>query len=163
MLKARPNITVTCDVGDEHADFLEQRLRDAWTLAGPSPATVSLAVVDAQTMTRLHEQYLGEPGPTDVLTFELEHDAAGRVTEGEIVVCLAVAVEQAALRGHPVGHELLLYAIHGLLHLSGHDDRDPAGYARMHATEDEILRALGFGDVFSREELREPLREELHE
>ena len=154
MPETRPDISVTCDVGEEHADFLEDRLRAAWPLVEAAPRVLSLAVVDGETMARLHEQFLGQAGPTDVLTFELEHDANGRVTEGEVVVCLPVAAEQAARRGHAVERELLLYAVHGLLHLGGHDDLDDAGYARMHDKEDEILAALGVGTVFAREERR---------
>lgn len=51
--------------------------------------------------------------------------------------------------GHPMAHELLLYALHGLLHLSGFDDRTDSEFAAMHAREDEILTRLGVGPVFS--------------
>ncbi len=142
-------ISVTCELGEEHADFLEAKLQAAAALVETAPAEISLAIVDGQTMSRLHEQYSGEPGPTDVLTFELGRDA-GRVREGEIVVCLPVASAEAARRGHPVEYELMLYAVHGLLHLSGYDDREEAAYARMHDREDEILASIGIGPVFAR-------------
>lgn len=145
-----PDISVTAEVGEAYADFLHAQLLAAWSLVESPPAAVSLAIVDDQTMSRLHEQFMNEAGPTDVLTFELAHDAAGRVTEGEIVVCLPVAQDQARERGHAVEHELLLYAIHGLLHLCGFDDRDESSYRQMHAREDEILAELGVGPVFSR-------------
>ena len=110
---------------------------------------LSLALVTDAEMSRLHESYLGIPGPTDVLTFELDHDARGRVLAGEVIVCLPEAKRQARLRGSTPGNELLLYALHGMLHLSGFDDRTAAGYQAMHRKEDQILMRLGVGPVFA--------------
>jgi len=45
--------------------------------------------------------------------------------------------------------ELLLYALHGMLHLCGFDDRTDRGFRTMHRREDDILTALGFGPVFA--------------
>jgi probable rRNA maturation factor len=110
---------------------------------------ISLAIVPAKRMAALHKQFLGESGPTDVLTFELDHDRRGRPITGEIIVCSTVAKDRARRLGHPPAHELLLYAIHGLLHLSGFDDKTASAFATMHAKEDEILTRLGVGPVFS--------------
>jgi probable rRNA maturation factor len=101
-------------------------------------------------MATLHKRFLNESGPTDVLTFELAHDARNQTTSGEIIICLTVAQKQARKRNHSVARELLLYALHGLLHLSGFDDRTPADFKVMHAREDEILTRLGVGPVFSK-------------
>lgn len=111
--------------------------------------SVSLALVGDARMAQLHEQFLSVPGTTDVITFELEHDARGRPTEGEIVVCVPVARREARRRGLSVGRELLLYALHGVLHLSGYDDLTAAEHRRMHLAEDRILTAAGFGRVFA--------------
>jgi probable rRNA maturation factor len=99
-------------------------------------------------MAQLHERFMGIPGPTDVLTFPLDEDAGGRVTAGEVVVCVPEAVRRANFEGHPPERELLLYALHGLLHLCGYDDRTAGGFRRMHRTEDMILTQLGIGPVF---------------
>ena len=48
-----------------------------------------------------------------------------------------------------VADELLLYALHGILHLCGYDDRTPADYRRMHRLEDRILTQLGIGPIFA--------------
>ena len=148
VVKKVPAITVTCETGGEHAGFLERYLRAACRHVEKAPATISVAIVDAATMSRLHEQFLGKRESTDVLSFEVERDAAGKIVEGEIVMCLPVAEEEARGRGHPVQHELLLYAVHGLLHLSGYDDVDEAASKRMHAMEDQILRRIKIGPVF---------------
>jgi probable rRNA maturation factor len=110
---------------------------------------LSLAIVSGPQMALLHGKFLGRTGPTDVLTFELDHDARGRVLCGEIVVCSTLAKARARQLGHPLCHELLLYAIHGLLHLCAFDDRIDSAFAAMHAKEDEILTRLGIGPVFA--------------
>jgi probable rRNA maturation factor len=65
------------------------------------------------------------------------------------VVCVPEARRRAAELGNPVRHELLLYALHGMLHLSGMDDRTLRQFRRMHHLEDAILRRLGVGPVFA--------------
>ena len=121
----------------------------AHQLLGSSVGELSIAIISASEIARLHKQYLNDPTPTDVLTFELGHDSRGRAICGEIVICADIAESRAKSLGHPVCHELLLYAIHGLLHLCGFDDRTARGFAEMHAKEDQILTRLGIGPVFS--------------
>jgi probable rRNA maturation factor len=115
----------------------------------PPLEDLSLALVNDSRMSRLHKQFLDISGPTDVLTFELDHDDRGQVIGGEVVICISQARRQAQLRSSAVEHELLLYAIHGMLHLSGFDDRTDSGYRRMHRKEDQLLSQLGIGPVFA--------------
>jgi probable rRNA maturation factor len=141
-------ITINCHVGGKHAAFLQKKLRAALSRLGSVPAGVTVTIVGARAMSALHWRFLGKRSATDVLSFEVEHDARGRVVEGEIVVCLDIARRESGRRGHPVENELLLYALHGLLHLCGYDDATDAGFARIHAEEDRILTAIGVGPVF---------------
>jgi len=127
--------------------------------AGCGRWSVALSVVDDTTMAGLHERHSGVSGTTDVLTFDLSDDPSGEgdvsdgggdvALEAEVVVCLDEARRRAGSRTGAVERELLLYLLHGALHCLGYDDRDGAGFARMHAREDEILRAIGVGAVFS--------------
>ncbi len=141
------DLTITCNVGSEYGSYLDANLRAVAALLPRRPATLSVAIVDDAAMTALHERFLGIAGPTDVLTFELEHDESGHVAEGEVVICLNEAERQAE-GSRETRDELLLYAVHGLLHLSGFDDRTDEGHAAMHAKEDELLVAIGVGPVF---------------
>lgn len=100
-------------------------------------------------MSELHKRFMDIDLPTDVLTFPLELDHRSRPTAGEVVICVPVARERARENGTTPGNEVLLYAIHGLLHLSGWDDRTGPQYRRMHEMEDRILRKLGVGPVFA--------------
>jgi probable rRNA maturation factor len=135
-------------VGQPHALFLRDHLRKAHREIKAPLRELSVALVDEKEMSRLHESFMGIRGPTDVLTFEMEQAKKERVTAGEVVICVPYAAREATTRGIELKHELLLYALHGMLHLCGYDDRTPADYEIMHRREDEILTALGVGAVF---------------
>jgi len=118
---------------------------------GISEARVSLAFVDNATIHNLNKRFLNHDEPTDVLSFPMSGRGA-KVFEGELVMGAEVAKAQAQERGHDVGAELALYVIHGLLHLCGHDDHDPASAAQMRQRERHYLTALGLPDISPREE-----------
>lgn len=100
-------------------------------------------------MAALHEKFLRIEGPTDVLTFEHEHLPDGRCIAGEVVLCVPFAKAQATRCGTTPERELLLYALHGVLHLSGFNDLRKVDHERMHAEEDRILAAIGVGATFA--------------
>lgn len=99
---------------------------------------VVVALVDDAEIARVHREFLGIDGPTDVITFPY----------GEIVVSAETARREADPRGLPPLHELILYVVHGALHLKGYDDRRARDRERMRAAERRVLRRLGLGDVF---------------
>ena len=140
---------VTGTAGRQYLAYLRKWLPKAAEHVRLAPAEVSVALVGDQTMSRLHEEYMDIPGTTDVLTFEIDYGAGGRVSEGEVVICVPEARRQAEAHSHTVQQELLLYGLHGLLHLSGYDDRNVADHRRMHRKEDEILQRLGIGKIFA--------------
>ena len=141
-------LTLTAATGREHVAYLRRHLRAAHTLLAPPLAELSLALVGDKRMADLHVRFMAIAGPTDVLTFPLDEDARGRVTAGEVVVCVPEAKRRAGEHAVTVRQELLLYALHGLLHLCGFDDRTDRDFRRMHRTEDDILARLGVGPVF---------------
>ena len=130
------------------AGWLPARVVEAMAAAGVTRGTLDLRVLDDAAMGAMHRAFQGDPTPTDVLTFDLR-DAADAELEGDVALCVDEAARRAAERGHPVRDEILLYAVHGLLHLLGEDDRTPADYARMHAREDDLLTAIGVGPRFA--------------
>jgi probable rRNA maturation factor len=103
--------------------------------------SVSVAIVDDETIHRLNRQFLQHDYATDVLSFTLEGQPPR--LEGEIIVSLDTAARCAAEVGWPPDDELLLYVVHGALHLAGHRDKQPAAAAAMRAREAEILDSLG--------------------
>jgi probable rRNA maturation factor len=106
--------------------------------AGIGAGSLSIAVVDDEAMHRLNRQYLGHDYPTDVLSFPLEERAG--YLEGEVIVSADTAAANAAQYGMPVLDELLLYVIHGTLHLAGYRDKSDADTAQMRRAEQEYLR-----------------------
>lgn len=108
-------------------------------------AEVSLAIVDDGTMAELNLRYLQHEGPTDVLSFRLDTDDPGaeqQRLEGEIIVSADTGRRGAARSGWTLDDELLLYVIHGALHLVGYDDATPEDRGRMRAAERRRLAAF---------------------
>jgi probable rRNA maturation factor len=89
---------------------------------------LSVSFVDGEEMSELHGEYLGDPGPTDVLSFPLDDaDGEGIRLLGDVVVCPAYA----AGNNDDLAAELRLLLVHGVLHLLGHDHEDDAERAEM--------------------------------
>jgi len=147
---------LTGDTDPPLKSYLCRYLKHIVELEGVTQCELSVAVVDADYMAQLHRSHLGCEGPTDVLTFDLRdipaRDASGAALEGDIVICRDVAVQRASQHGHDARAELLLYAVHGLLHLTGHDDHNPRQAAAMHAREDELLTTVGVGPIYAKGE-----------
>ncbi len=137
-----------CQLDPSHAYWLRAELLRLAGLLGIDTGSINVAVVGDQRMAALHEQYKNVPGTTDVLTFDLRDNPVDAI-EADIAVCWDEAVRQVEARPHDAPYEALLYTLHGLLHLLGYDDHDPAAAAAMHRKEDEVLTAAGFGAVYS--------------
>ena len=114
---------------------------------GTPVGRLAVRVVGDAEMAKLHERHAGVAGTTDVLTFATNRP--GEPVNADIAICLDEAARRAAEFGHSIERELLLYAVHGLLHCAGFDDRTPADHARMHAEEDRLLEAVGVGRTFA--------------
>jgi len=118
-------------------------------------AELSVLLVDTDTMAGLHQRWMGEPGPTDVLAFPMDElrppppgsDRADRSDDpggvpgliGDVVLCPEVAAQQALAAHHPAADELQLLCTHGILHLLGYDHADPDGHATMFGLQDRLL------------------------
>ena len=102
---------------------------------------VSLAVVTDDELHRLNKQHLAHDYPTDVLSFVFERE--GIHLEGEILVSADMAITTAAEFDWPAENELLLYVVHGMLHLVGYDDKLPADRVEMRAAERRFMKQLG--------------------
>jgi probable rRNA maturation factor len=105
---------------------------------GRGERELSIALTGDAEIRRINRRFLGHDWATDVIAFPLGDGDA------EVVVSLERAVAQARARGHPWRAELALYIVHGVLHLHGHDDHEPAARRRMLAAERRVLAALGY-------------------
>jgi probable rRNA maturation factor len=119
-------------------------------------AELSVLLVDAATIADLHQRWLGEEGPTDVLAFPMDElrppppgsdrndrsrgdPDADLAVLGDVVLCPAVATEQAREAKRPVTEELELLCTHGILHLLGYDHAEPDERATMFGLQDRLL------------------------
>lgn len=114
--------------------------------AGVTTGEVSIAVVDDARMQELNRRYLDHDYPTDVLSFVLAHE--GDHLDGQIVVSFDYASREAARYGWNADDELLLYTIHGALHLVGHDDLNPEAKREMRQAEQKYLATFGLAPQY---------------
>jgi probable rRNA maturation factor len=111
-------------------------------------ATVSIAIVGDDEITKVNAEFLDSTAKTDVISFDLTDEQDGRLCY-ELVINAEQAAREGEKRGHSAVAEIALYITHGLLHNLGFDDGDPDQAQKMHETEDEILQQAGFGIVYN--------------
>jgi probable rRNA maturation factor len=128
----------TIPVPDERLRLVVRKILDD---EGIRHASISIAVVDDCAIHALNRQYLEHDYPTDVLSFLLERD--GDRIEGEIVTSADTALANAEQFGWSAEDELLLYVIHGTLHLAGYDDQSDDARGEMRARERHYLAQFG--------------------
>ena len=112
------------------------------------PSTqLGITLVDDDAMAALHVEHMGEPGPTDVLSFpidELRPAAEGVTPEpgvlGDIVLCPSFAASDASKVGRTLDEHLQFLVVHGTLHLIGYDHATQDDYDEMFALQDDLLR-----------------------
>jgi probable rRNA maturation factor len=113
--------------------------REALVGEGAANSELSVSFVTDEEMTDLHLRYLGEEGPTDVLSFPQDDDASeGPRLLGDVVIAPSVAA-----RNNPDDPtaELRLLLVHGILHLLGHDHDDETERAAMWSRQGRYARA----------------------
>jgi len=128
-------------------------LAEAAVIDSGAHGELTLTFVDRAEIAALNAEHLGKEGPTDVLSFPLDADDEPTqpgvpVLLGDVVVCPAVAADQASAHAGTVDDEVALLVVHGVLHVLGHDHADPAEEARMRARELTLLQMHHWhGDV----------------
>ena len=127
-----------CSISEETIIALFQQLDDCPSHQIPE-GDVSIAIVDEATICQLHETFLDDPSPTDVITFPGDPDAD---FAGEIIVSYDQAIREHAKHSNTLKQELLLYLVHGWLHLAGEDDLADDTRTSMRSAEKEVLRWL---------------------
>lgn len=119
---------------------LKNAIRAILQDAGIESAEISIGVVNDERMHELNRQFLNHDYPTDVLSFVLEYDEDRNSLDGEIIASSDYATREAKRYGWSMNDELLLYVIHGCLHLIGHDDTTDDAKAEMTAAETKYLK-----------------------
>lgn len=112
-------------------------------------AELSILAVTIEVMSELHERWMDEPGPTDVMAFPMDElieesrrpDAPdpGPALLGDVVLCPEYATVQARGAGHDLADELHLLTVHGVLHLLGYDHGEPEQEREMFRLQNRLL------------------------
>ena len=110
---------------------------------GIQESEISIAIVDDPTIRQFNNNYLGHDYETDVISFVLEHDQDRHYLTGQLIVSAETAETVALEIGVPMEDELLLYVVHGTLHLVGLDDKQPSLAHEMRSAEQDYLHRLG--------------------
>ena len=131
-------------------------------------AELSIVLLDVDAMEALHVQWMDLPGPTDVMAFPMDaadampdridpsappgaHRQLGGALLGDVVLCPAVAADQAASTGHSTDAELHLLCTHGILHLLGYDHGDAETERQMFQLQARLVgewsRVSGRGPI----------------
>jgi len=111
-------------------------------------AELEISLVDEAEMTRLHEEWMDESGPTDVLSFPMDELRPNEISKnnevpvvlGDVVICPDVARKQGDAAGHGLEQELRILLVHGILHLLGFDHVEPAEEVEMFALQGKIVQ-----------------------
>jgi probable rRNA maturation factor len=113
----------------------------------PEEMELALLLVDRDTIAALNAEHMGKDGPTDVLAFPIDEPGEvgpdGPAILGDVVLCPAVAHEQAGGFGRTPDDEVRLLTVHGILHLLGMDHADAEEEREMFGLTDDLLASYG--------------------
>lgn len=109
-------------------------------------AELAVLFVDEEAMTKLHIEWMDEPGPTDVLSFPMDELRPGSDDNpsdpgllGDVVICPSVAARQAVTAKHSTDTEIRWLLSHGILHLLGFDHAEPEEERAMFALQRQLV------------------------
>ncbi|MBN1300261.1 MAG: rRNA maturation RNase YbeY [Melioribacteraceae bacterium] len=99
--------------------------------------SLQINFVHSSTMIKINGEYLGHNYSTDILTFNYSGNTEN--LDGEIFICISVALENALRYKVNLDQEILRLIIHGLLHMIGLDDKSPQDRQIMKRKENALV------------------------
>lgn len=144
--------SIQLEINNQYNDLIEpegytQALFQAIEQSGLFPISsgeLSIVFVDDDTIAQVHNDFMDDPTPTDVITFPAQ---PAMESAGEIIVSVDHAKSRAQELGEPFSRELSLYLVHGWLHLAGYDDRNDKDRAEMRLAEQRALDVLDKAEI----------------
>jgi probable rRNA maturation factor len=128
--------------------LLERAVKTALGRRSARQGELCLVLMEDREVRKMNRSFLRRDGNTDVIAFgyqegtDVPKSAKDELPFGDIYISKGVARRQAAQVGHPVFDELVTLAVHGALHLAGHDDGKAGAKKRMFERQDKIIRQL---------------------
>ncbi|WDQ14788.1 rRNA maturation RNase YbeY [Rhodopirellula sp. P2] len=141
--EAEPDLSVWFgSLANARAQLAEAAIAAA-TVEGCDHGSIGVRICDDAAIHPINREFLQHDYPTDVISFPYEL-APPRV-EGELIASFETAIENASDPSNPLSprEELLLYVVHGTLHIAGHDDQSPEPRAAMRRAEIVAMKAIG--------------------
>lgn len=116
--------------------------------SGWTRGELHLRLMSDKQIAVINKNYLNHEGPTDVISFSyVEKSLSGKGKRppffGDLVISLDTALRQSKIYGHSFFYEFCFYLCHGILHISGYDDRTTKDRNRMLKKQEQILRRTG--------------------
>ncbi len=103
---------------------------------------LAFVFVNDTKIRALNKKYLRHDYATDVLTFDWSEKKRSSSIDGEIVISTQMAKRNAAEYKVSAHDEILLYMIHGVLHLLGYEDHSSSGIKKMRAQEKKLMHLI---------------------
>lgn len=126
-----------------NTDKLTAAVCEVIRFEGESCHEVALHFVSAERICELHEQFFDDPSLTDCITLPIDEEEDDVYRHlGEVFVCPFTAREYVKAQAGEVYDEVLLYVVHGLLHLMGYDDQEETDLAEMRLAEQKHMKNL---------------------
>jgi probable rRNA maturation factor len=119
-----------------NAHRLAEVAEHALELVGDKQFHLGIVLVNDAAIALLNARYHGTPGATDILSFDYGEK------QGELIISVERAVIQASRYRTTPGRELVLYVVHGILHLHGYNDLTAPQRRRMRAAEGRLMSQL---------------------
>ena len=127
-----------------------------WVAAAAGPdarGEITVRIVDEAESADLNTRYRDRAGPTNVLAFGGDADLPAIDGElpplGDLVVCAAVVLREAAEQRKPAAAHWCHIVIHGSLHLFGYDHGSELQAAVMETRERELLAGFKIADPYA--------------
>lgn len=117
--------------------WVKKTVRRALEFHGVKTEEIAIHLITDRAMRKMHDRFFQDPSPTDCISFPYDETFLG-----EVFVCPKIALEYVALNGGDPYNEVMLYIVHGILHLIGYDDIEKQDRSIMRAKEKELMGYL---------------------
>jgi probable rRNA maturation factor len=131
----------------------EPLMRRALTQAAAAMSTrdaeLAIVLTDDSAIRVLNRDWRGVDAPTNVLSFPAGPAGGEPPLLGDIVLAHETVAREADAEGKPFAHHVAHLAVHGFLHLLGHDHQNDGEAEIMERHERDILRRIAVPDPYS--------------